>query len=204
MENDPPEIPIGPRTHHMRRELPTGPNSYTDRDMWQTPDGPEDYSDLMEIYMRWRGYARLSHNTARQSALLTDLILMLRKYFQDKFITDTRAVASLSAMIDKLPEAYNAIHQFGAAREGGFELSDAANAQQFKRFVFERLPAGLQPRREAVPARQSYTPDEMQRFLQQLRTFQRAQLVQPQHTEHLCALLESLHSRISALEARRT
>jgi hypothetical protein len=28
-------------------------------------------------------------------------------------------------------------------------------------------------------------------------------ITQPQHTQHLCALLESLHSRISALEARR-
>jgi hypothetical protein len=169
--------------------------------MWQTPDGPEDYSDLMEIYMRWRGYAQLSYNTARQSALLTEITPMLRKYFEDKFITDTRAVASLSAMIDKLPEAYNVIHRFGAASEGGFEQSDAASAQQFKRFVFERLPVGLQPRREAVPARQSYTPAELQKFVLQLRTFQ-AQLVQPRHTEHLCALLESLHSRISALEAR--
>jgi hypothetical protein len=197
-------LPFGPWTHRRRREIAGGPDSYTDRDMWQTPDGPEDYSDLMEIYMRWRGYARLSHNTARQREILTELTLMLREYFQDKFITDTRAVASLSAMIDKLPDAYNAIHQFGAGREGGFERSDADSAQQFKRFVFERLPAGLQPRIEAVPARQSYTPAEMQRFLQQLRTFQQAQLVQPQHTQHLCALLESLHSRISALEARRT
>jgi hypothetical protein len=76
------DLPVGAWQRRRDRELPTiagGPDSYTDRDMWQTPDGPEDYSDLMEIYMRWLGYAQLSYNTARQSALFTELKLMLKK-----------------------------------------------------------------------------------------------------------------------------
>ncbi len=46
--------------------------------------------------------------------------------------------------------------------------------------------------------------DRLKRFLLDNvpRGLRSPYITQPQHTQHLCALLESLHSRISALEAR--
>ena len=207
--NDP---PLGPSRNQLERiEGPTRDNVFETMNP-ETPSGPEDYSDLFDIYCRWVVYTQIPqqdfgyrHND-RKNRIRDELDTLLYKYIQEKYITDKHALASLLTMIDKMPQAYNAFNASLSYSGEVHEPHNAAKAQQFKQFVLSHLPPALRPPDYELPARR-YTDQERERFRQYLLHIPTltigSHVEEPLHTQHLCALLESLHSRISTLEARR-
>ena len=203
--------PLGPSRNQLERiEGPTRDNVFETMNP-ETPSGPEDYSDLFDIYCRWVVYTQIPqqdfgyrHN-ANKNRIRVELDTLLYRYIQEKYITDKHALASLLTMIDKMPQAYNAFNASLSYSGVLNEPHNAAKAQQFKQFVLSHLPPALRPPDYELPARRDYTDEEREllRHLQEIPTMTSSHVEEPLHTRHLCALLESLHSRISTLEARR-
>ena len=203
--------PLGPSRNQLERiDGPTRGDVFETMNP-ETPSGPEDYSDLFQIYLMWSGYTQLPppdfRNTFndKKTRIRVELDTRLRKYFQEKYITDEHSVASLLTMIDKMPQAYHAFNAILSYSGKLQETHNAAKAQQFKQFVVAHLPPALRPPDYELPARRDYTDEEREllRHLQEIPTMTSSHVEEPLHTRHLCALLESLHSRISTLEARR-